>query len=337
MLPPLFTDAGAVVALLLPALVVVVLDFGLLLQAANTRAAPATSAPICIPLLSLLTPWTSSVLARRGLAFPSRKVTRTLPFLCDFRWEGTENWAFSDILPGQDPEARESPISGPLHFSSCQRQTRTARRAREPQAGVPRPPDQEPQAGQSPRAPGRRGRGPAPGAPTRRGRRRDPMVANRPGRSPTGAAPTNRGTARPRGDREVLGMHPLGIQLAEAQRAEPQLAVSRQAGSELAATDRPAIGGRARESQARESGTDRSGKVRPPVEGQIQQGESRVLREGPVHRARLVRCADPIRPHLRAGAALPGEEHAYSVKTPKQPKSKERGLLGGDAVRGPSR
>src|SRR5579862_340241 len=116
--------------------------------------------------------------ARCGLAFPCRKVTRTLPFLCDFRWEPTENWASSVILPGQDPEPQKSLISGPLHFSSCQRQTRTARRARDPPKGAHQPPDQVPRAGQSPRARGRLARARVAGAPIRRGRRRARMVTS---------------------------------------------------------------------------------------------------------------------------------------------------------------
>src|ERR1700683_5703073 len=70
----------------------VVVEALLLLQAANTSAAPAIRAPSCIPLLSFLTPWTSSVPSPSRGGLPCRKVTRTLPFLCDFRWDSSENW-----------------------------------------------------------------------------------------------------------------------------------------------------------------------------------------------------------------------------------------------------
>jgi hypothetical protein len=176
---------------------------------------------------------------RAGL--PSRKVTRTLPFLCDFCWEATENWASADILPGQSIERRVSPISGPLHFSSCQRQTRTARRARDPPEDAQQPPEQVPRAGRSPRVRSRRARARVAGGPTRRDRQRDRMVVGRfvmargspargsPARgvlvrkSPTGAALRKRGTARLRGAQGALRMQAPEAQLPGRQRPEAQL------------------------------------------------------------------------------------------------------------------
>ena len=181
------------------------------------------------------------------------------------------------------------------------------------------------------------------------------MVASLPGRSPTRAAPRKRGTARARGDREVLGMHPLEYNRPKYNRPKyngpkyngPKYNGPKYNGPSTTARSTTARSTTSRESTSRvrtvgdRQTSDRTPGPReryaPKREGSAPSrrpdsaarrpdsggSKPRAARRAGPPRA-LVRCDGPIRPHLRAGAALPGEEHGYSVKTPKKRRIRKR-------------